>query len=39
MGLAFLTAVAMKSGDVYSAWPQGGAALLLHLTPILFSSV
>ncbi len=36
MGLAFLTTVAMKGGDIYNAWPQGGATLLLHLTPVLF---
>jgi membrane protease YdiL (CAAX protease family) len=36
MGLAFLTALAMKGTDVCNALPQGGAALLLHLTPILF---
>lgn len=36
MGLAFLTAAATKGSDVVNAFPQGGAAILLHLTPILF---
>ena len=36
MGLALLTAALMKGSDVYTAWPQGGRELLLHLTPIFF---
>ncbi len=36
MGLAFLTTLAMKGGDISNALPQGGATLLLHLTPVLF---
>lgn len=36
MGLAFLVAAVMKGGDIRQALPQGGAALLIHLLPVLF---
>ncbi|HVS35067.1 MAG TPA: CPBP family glutamic-type intramembrane protease, partial [Gemmataceae bacterium] len=36
MGLAVVTAAAMKGADMLNARSQGAGPLLLHLTPILF---